>query len=57
MWFLEYMKGGKKVVEKFTKLPKGTYRASGYRNPKDKGKPFLMRLTDSGTSLIPLRRK
>ena len=53
-WSLTYTKGGKRKTELFDRLPKGTYKASGYQNPKDKGKPFLMRLTDSGTSLIPL---
>ena len=53
---LTYMLGGKRKTEFFSKLPKGTYRASGYQNPRDKGKPFLTRLTDSGTALIPLKR-
>ena len=51
---LTYTLGGKKRTEFFSKLPKETYRAGGYRDPKMKGKPFLTRFTDMGTSLIPL---
>ena len=51
---LTYMLGGKKKTEFFNKLPPETYRALGFQNPSDKGKPFLTRLTDSATSLISL---
>ena len=50
------MLGGKKKTEFFKKLPSDVYRASGYQNPADRGKPFLTRMTDKGTSLIPLVR-
>lgn len=53
---LTYMLGGKKRTEFFKKLPSDVYRASGFQNPADKGKPFLTRMTDRGTSLIPLVR-
>lgn len=55
-YFLEYTLRGMKKVEFFDKLPKGVYRASGYQNPADKGKPFLTRFTDGGTALLPLQK-
>lgn len=53
-YFIEYTTGGIKKIEYFDKLPKGIYYAGGYQDPKDKGKAYVMKLTDSGTSLIPL---
>lgn len=56
---ISYMKDGKKKTEFFSKLPtddRRYYVARGYRNPEEKGKRYIKVLTDSGTSLIPLKK-
>jgi hypothetical protein len=42
------------VKETFLDLPAGTYFAYGYHNEEDAGKAYVMRLTNAGTSLIPV---
>jgi hypothetical protein len=55
MYFIEYTDGnGINKVEYFDKKPIGIYYAEGYQNKEDKGKAYLTKLTNKGTSLIPL---
>jgi hypothetical protein len=53
-YFIEYKKSGVSTIEYFDKLPKDLYYAAGYQDPKLKGKAYITRFTDAGTSLIPL---
>jgi hypothetical protein len=53
-YFIEYKKSGVSTIEYFDKLPKDLYYAAGYQDPKLKGNAYITRLTDSGTTLIPL---
>jgi hypothetical protein len=53
-YFIEYKKSCVSTIEYFDKLPKDLYYAAGYQDPKLKGKAYITRFTDAGTSLIPL---
>ena len=54
-YYIEYKaQNGIKRKEVFDKIPKGVYYAGGFQNPSDKGKAYVMKLTNSGTALIPL---
>jgi hypothetical protein len=53
-YYIEYKKSGVSTIEYFDKLPKDLYYAAGYQDAKLKGKAYITRLTDSGTTLIPL---
>ncbi len=53
-YYIEYKKSGVSTIEYFDKLPKDLYYAAGYQDPKLKGKAYVTKFTDSGTSLIPL---
>ena len=54
-YYIEYKKNSIDTIEYFDKLPKDLYYAGGYNDIKDKGKAYVTRFTDYGTSLIPLK--
>jgi hypothetical protein len=54
-YYIKYeSESGLTQKEYFDKLPKGIYFAAGYQNENDKGLAYISKMTNKGTSLIPV---